>query len=78
MNKNQSRLIEFLQSRNHVEELTCNFYLDPARFAPESAREAILAFFREGNCVLDTLTGEGTTIVEVSSPLASISTWDCD
>jgi DNA modification methylase len=60
----QNRLIEFLQSKHHVEGLTHSFYRYPARFAPEFVREAIMQFSSEGDCVLDTFMGGGTTIVE--------------
>jgi len=60
----QNRLVEFLQSKHHVEGLTHSFYRYPARFAPEFVREAITQFSREGDCVLDTFMGGGTTIVE--------------
>lgn len=64
MMNTQNRLIEFLQSKHHVEGLTHNFYRYPARFAPEFAREVITQFSGEGDCVLDTFMGGGTTIVE--------------
>jgi len=60
----QNRLIEFLQSKHHVEGLTHSFYRYPARFAPEFVREVIMQFSSEGDCVLDTFMGGGTTIVE--------------
>ena len=64
MNNNRGRIIDFLQSKHHIEGLTHNFYRYPARFAPEFAREVILEFSREGDVVLDTFMGGGTTIVE--------------
>lgn len=60
----QNRLMEFLQSKHPVGGLTHNFYRYPARFAPEFVREAIIQFSSEGDCVLDTFMGGGTTIVE--------------
>lgn len=60
----QNRLVELLQSRHPVQGLTHNFYRYPARFAPEFAREAIMQFSNEGDCVLDAFMGGGTTIVE--------------
>lgn len=60
----QNRLVELLQSRHPVQGFTHNFYRYPARFAPEFAREAILQFSHEGDCVLDAFMGGGTTIVE--------------
>jgi hypothetical protein len=59
-----STIIESLQSKHPVEGLTHNFYRYPARFSPEFAREVILALSREGDVVLDTFMGGGTTIVE--------------
>lgn len=64
MTYSQGRIIEFFQSKHPVEGLTHNFYRYPARFAPEFAREVILEFSREGDVVLDTFMGGGTTIVE--------------
>jgi len=64
MTNSCSRIIEVLQSTNHVEGLTHNFYRYPARFAPEFAREVIMEFSREGDVVLDPFMGGGTTIVE--------------
>lgn len=60
----QDSLMEFLHSKNHVEGLTHNFYRYPARFAPQFAREVILQFSKEGDCVLDAFMGGGTTVVE--------------
>lgn len=60
----QNSLLDILHSRNRVEGLTHSFYRYPARFAPELAREVISEFSREGDCVLDTFMGGGTTIVE--------------
>ncbi|MBN1690851.1 MAG: hypothetical protein JW901_07510 [Dehalococcoidia bacterium] len=47
-----------------VKGLTHNFYRYPARFSPEFAREAILAFTKSKDCVIDPFVGGGTTIVE--------------
>ena len=63
----QNRLVELLQSRHPVEGFTHNFYRYPARFAPEFAREVIMQFSSEGDCVLDAFMGGGTTIVEAIS-----------
>ena len=60
----QNRFIEILQSKHPVEGLTHNFYRYPARFAPQFAREVILQFSREGDCVIDAFMGGGTTVVE--------------
>ena len=59
-----STLLETLQSPRPVEGFTHNFYRYPARFAPEFVREVVSEFSREGDCVLDTFMGGGTTIVE--------------
>jgi hypothetical protein len=64
MTNNQDRLIENLQTHNHVDGLTHNFYRYPARFAPEFVREVILEFSKEGDSVLDAFMGGGTTVVE--------------
>jgi hypothetical protein len=64
MIESQNRLIELLQSHRPIEGLTHSFYRYPARFAPEFAREVILGFSREGDCVLDAFMGGGTTVVE--------------
>lgn len=58
------RLFEVLQSTRRVNGLTHNFYKYPARFSPDFAREIILEFTKEGDCVLDSFMGGGTTIVE--------------
>lgn len=60
----QNRLLEFLMSKRQVEGLTHNFYRYPARFAPQFAREVILQFSKEGECVIDAFMGGGTTVVE--------------
>lgn len=58
------RLFEALQSTRRVDGLTHSFYKYPARFSPDFAREIILEFTEEGDCVLDAFMGGGTTIVE--------------
>src|SRR4030065_332151 len=57
-------LIRSLYSEKRVSGLTHNFYRYPARFSPEFAREIILNFTAEDDCVLDAFMGSGTTIVE--------------
>lgn len=47
-----------------VSGLTHNFYRYPARFSPEFARQAILAFSKPGDLVVDPFMGGGTTLVE--------------
>lgn len=64
MIESTSKIIESLQSKHPVEGLTHNFYRYPARFSPEFAREVILALSLEGDVVLDTFMGGGTTVVE--------------
>ncbi len=60
----QEKLIESFRSSDRVRGLTHNFYRYPARFSPEFARDVILEFSKEGDCVLDAFMGGGTTIVE--------------
>jgi DNA modification methylase len=47
-----------------VTGLTHNFYRYPARFSPEFAKQAILAFSKPDDLVLDPFMGGGTTLVE--------------
>ena len=47
-----------------VAGLTHNFYRYPARFSPEFAKQAILAFSKPDDLVLDPFMGGGTTLVE--------------
>lgn len=51
-------------SSEPVSGLTHNFYRYPARFSPEFARQAILAFSKPGDLVIDPFMGGGTTLVE--------------
>jgi hypothetical protein len=51
-------------SSDPVTGLTHNFYRYPARFSPEFARQAILAFSKPEDLVLDPFMGGGTTLVE--------------
>lgn len=44
--------------------LTHNFYRYPARFSPEFAKQAILAFSKPEDLVLDPFMGGGTSLVE--------------
>jgi len=64
MTNMQEKLLECLQSTHRIEGLTHSFYRYPARFAPEFARDFIMEFSKEGDCVLDAFMGGGTTIVE--------------
>ncbi len=49
---------------NPVTGLTHNFYRYPARFSPEFAKQAILAFSKPDDLVFDPFMGGGTTLVE--------------
>lgn len=51
-------------SNEPVSGLTHNYYRYPARFSPEFARQAILAFSKSGDLILDPFMGGGTTLVE--------------
>lgn len=53
-----------IASRSRVSESPHNLYKYPARFAPEFAREAIRAFSKPGDLVLDCFQGGGTSIAE--------------
>ena len=58
------KLLTAFQSTNPVRGLTHNFYRYPARLAPDFVRQAILEFSNPGDCILDTFSGGGTTVVE--------------
>lgn len=57
-------LIAAVQSRRPVDGLTHAMYRYPARFSPEFARAAIMAFSEPGDVILDPFMGGGTTLVE--------------
>ena len=57
-------VINAVLSQDKVDEAPHNFYKYPARFSPVFAREAIKAFTRKGDTVLDNFCGGGTTLVE--------------
>ncbi len=57
-------LIHAVLSQDKVEEPPHSFYKYPARFSPVFAREAIKAFTREGDTVIDPFCGSGTSLVE--------------
>jgi DNA methylase len=59
-----ARFLEALQSRQPVTGYTHDFYRYPARFSPLFAREAIRAFTKPGDVVLDAFMGGGTSLVE--------------
>lgn len=57
-------LLKALKSQHTVSGLTHNFYRYPARFSPLFVREAIQAFSRPGELIIDPFMGGGTTLVE--------------
>ncbi len=57
-------LIQAVLSQDKVDEPPHSFYKYPARFSPVFAREAIKAFTREGDTVIDPFCGGGTSLVE--------------
>lgn len=57
-------LIQAVLSQDKVNEPPHSFYKYPARFSPVFAREAIKAFTREGDTVIDPFCGGGTSLVE--------------
>lgn len=58
------KFIEAVRTHEPVCGLTHNYYKYPARFSPEFARAAIVAFTRPNNLVLDPFMGGATTVVE--------------
>lgn len=59
-----SNFLTAIQSREHVNGLTHDFYHYPARFSPLFARAAIELFTEPGDLVIDPFVGGGTTLVE--------------
>ena len=57
-------LIRAVLSQGRVDEPPHSFYKYPARFSPIFAREAIRAFTKPGDTVLDPFCGGGTSLVE--------------
>src|SRR5258706_1640719 len=57
-------VLEAVLSQDKVDEAPHSFYKYPARFSPVFAREAIKAFTRRGETVLDNFCGGGTALVE--------------
>src|SRR5258707_9832351 len=57
-------VIRSVLNQDKIEEAPHSFYKYPARFSPVFAREAIKAFTRKGDTVLDSFCGGGTTLVE--------------
>lgn len=60
-------LVDAVSNRDKVTGAPHDFYRYPARFSPIFAREAIKAFTRRGDVVLDPFCGGGTTLVEAMS-----------
>lgn len=60
-------LVAAVSNRERVTGAPHDFYRYPARFSPIFAREAIKAFTRPGEFVLDPFCGGGTTLVEAIS-----------
>lgn len=60
-------LVEAVSNRERVAGAPHDFYKYPARFSPLFAREAIKAFTKPGEFVLDPFCGGGTTLVEAMS-----------
>jgi DNA modification methylase len=60
-------LVEAVSSREKITGAPHDFYKYPARFSPLFAREAIKAFSKPGDVVLDPFCGGGTTLVEAMS-----------
>ena len=59
-----SRFANAVTNADPISGLTHNFYRYPARFSPEFAKQAVLAFSEPGDLVLDPFMGGGTTLVE--------------
>src|ERR1700677_1646207 len=57
-------VISAVLNQDRVDEAPHSFYRYPARFSPVFAREAIKAFSRKGDTVLDNFCGGGTTLGE--------------
>jgi DNA modification methylase len=57
-------VIQAVLSQERVDEPPHSFYKYPARFSPVFAREAIKAFSKPGDTVVDPFCGGGTSLVE--------------
>jgi hypothetical protein len=57
-------VIRAVLSQDKVDEPPHSFYKYPARFSPVFAREAIKAFTRKGDTVIDPFCGGGTSLIE--------------
>jgi hypothetical protein len=60
-------LVSAVSNRSRITGVPHDFYRYPARFSPVFARQAIEAFTRSGETVLDPFCGGGTTLVEAVS-----------
>ena len=60
-------MIEAVLSQEKVDDPPHSFYKYPARFSPLFAREAIKAFTKPGETVVDPFCGGGTSLVEAMS-----------
>jgi DNA modification methylase len=60
-------LVSAVLSQERVDEPPHSFYKYPARFSPAFAREAINAFTKRGDTVIDPFCGGGTSLVEAIS-----------
>lgn len=68
-------LVEAIKSQERVNEAPHSFYKYPARFSPVFAREAIKAFTRRGDTVLDPFCGGGTSILTQTNVPPSLTRW---
>ena len=59
-------LVRAVHSKSPSEGFTHTFYRYPARFSPEFARAAMLAFTKPGDVVIDPFMGSGTILVEAA------------
>ena len=58
------KIIEAISYSKSISGFTHQYYRYPASFAPEFAREIILNFSKEDDCIYDPFMGGGTSIVE--------------
>jgi DNA modification methylase len=59
-----AKIIEAVNYSKSISGFTHKYYRYPASFAPEFAREIILDFSKEDDCIYDPFMGGGTSIVE--------------
>ena len=55
-------MLQAVLNQDKVQEAPHNFYRYPARFSPTFAREAIKAFTKKGDTVIDSFCGGGTSL----------------